>query len=108
MPEVRLGIIPAAGATQTLPRIIGRARALEMMLSGRRLNSSEAYEAGLANWVVPREQLLTVAGNVAFKIASYKSAAVINAKQALLRGRDLPLAEALDMERRLAIASLNS
>jgi enoyl-CoA hydratase/carnithine racemase len=107
MPEVQLGIIPAAGATQTLPRTIGCARALEMMLSGRRFNSSEAYESGLVNRVVPREQLLSVAENMATKIASYKSVAVINAKQALVRGRDLPLAEALDMERRLAIACLN-
>ena len=103
LPEVRLGIIPAAGATQTLPRTIGRARALDMLLSGRWLNAHEAYEARMVNRVVPRDKLLPVVESTAEQIASYNPLAVRSAKQALIRGRDLPLAEALEMERRLAM-----
>lgn len=104
LPEVSLGIIPAAGATQTLPRTISRARALDMLLTGRWLNAQEACEAKLVNRVVTRDQLLPVVESIAEKIASYNQMAVRKAKQALVRGRDLPLAEGLAMERRLAIS----
>lgn len=104
LPEVRLGIIPAAGATQTLPRTIGRARAMEMLLSGRWISAEEAREAKLVNQVVSRNKLLTTVEGIATKIASYNPVAVRSAKQALVRGRDLPLAEGLEMERRLATA----
>ena len=104
LPEVRLGIIPAAGATQTLPRAIGRARALEMLLGGRWLSAVEAHEAKLVNRVVSRNELLPAVEGIAAQIASYNPMAVRSAKQALVRGRDLPLAEGLEMERRLAIA----
>ena len=104
LPEVSLGIIPAAGATQTLPRTISRARALDMLLTGRWLNAQEACEAKLVNRIVTRDQLLPVVEDIAEKIASYNQMAVRKAKQALVRGRDLPLAEGLAMERRLAIS----
>ncbi len=104
LPEVGLGIIPAAGATQTLPRTIGRARALEMLLSGRWLSAAEAHEAKLVNRVVSRDKLLPIVEGIAAQIASYNPVAVRNAKQALVRGRDLPLAKGLEMERRLAAA----
>ena len=107
LPEVKLGIIPAAGATQTLPRAIGRARALELLLSGRWINAQEAHEAKLVNRVVPRGELLPTVESIAARIASYSPVAVRNAKQALIRGRDLPLAEGLEMERRLAICLLH-
>src|SRR5512136_1518611 len=58
LPEVGLGIIPAAGGTQTLPRIIGRGRALEMLLTNRWLTSGEAFQFGLVNQVVPKDKLL--------------------------------------------------
>jgi enoyl-CoA hydratase len=103
LPEVSLGIIPAAGATQTLPRTISRSRAIDMLLTGRRLNAQEAYEARLVNRVVIREQLLPAVESIAEKISSYNQKAVRSAKQALVRGRDLPLVEGLAMERRLAI-----
>jgi len=108
LPEVGLGIIPAAGATQTLPRTVGRSLALEMLLTGRRIHAMEAYNAGLVNEVVPRERLLQTAEDVAFKIASLKPVAVRNAKLALLRGRDLSLSEGLEMERKLAVSVLCS
>jgi len=104
LPEVGLGIIPAAGGTQTLPRIIGRGRALEMLLTNRWLTSAEAFQFGLVNRVVPKDKLLDTAGELAKKIASYDPMAVRNAKQAVVRGLDLPLTEGLDLERRLASA----
>jgi enoyl-CoA hydratase/carnithine racemase len=101
-PEVALGIIPAAGGTQTLPRTVGRGRALEMLLTGRRISAKEAYEAGLVNIVVPKDKLLTSAESIAQKIMSYNQRAIRSAKQAVLRGLDLPLAEGLELETRLA------
>jgi enoyl-CoA hydratase/carnithine racemase len=108
LPEIRLGIIPAAGATQTLPRTIGCAKALEMLLSGRWISAEEANEYKLVNRVVSRDVLLPTVDSIAIKIASYNPVAIRSAKQALVRGRDLPLAEGLEMERRLAISTLNS
>ncbi len=102
LPEVGLGIIPAAGGTQTLPRVIGRGKALEMLLTSRRLGAEEAFQFGLVNQVVPKGKLLEKAEEMAQKIASYHPLAVRNAKRAVVRGLDLPLSEGLDLERRLA------
>jgi enoyl-CoA hydratase/carnithine racemase len=102
LPEIRLGIIPAAGATQTLPRTIGRARTLEILLNGRWISAEETYEAKLINRVVARDTLLSIVESIAAKIASYSPVAVMSAKQTLIRGCDLPLAEGLEMEKRLA------
>jgi len=101
--EVGLGILPAAGGTQTLPRAIGMARALEMLLANRRLSSEEAYAMGLVNQVVPKNKLLETAEEMAKRIASFDPMVVRNAKQAVLRGLDLSLAEGLELERRLAM-----
>ena len=101
-PEVGLGIIPAAGGTQTIPRMIGRSKAMDMLLTGRRLNAQEACKAGLVNRVVTREQLLPTAEKIARKIASYDQIAVRSAKQAIVRGFDLSLNEGLNLEKRLA------
>jgi len=103
LPEVGLGILPAAGGTQTLPRAIGMARAFEMLLANRRLNSEEAYTMGLVNQVVPKNKLLEAAEEMAEKIASFHPMAVRNAKQAVLRGLDLSFSEGLELERRLAM-----
>ena len=102
MPEVELGIIPAAGGTQTLPRIVREANALEMLLTNRWITSEHAYDIGLVNQVVPIERLLEHAEELAGKIASYHPLAVRNAKQAVTRGLDLPLVEGLALEKRLA------
>ena len=102
LPEAGLGIIPAAGATQTLPRVVGRAKALEMLLTTYWLDAKEAYDVGLVNQVVPSAQLLAAAQEMARKIISYSQVAVRYAKQAVVRGLDLPLAEGLELERRLA------
>lgn len=101
LPEVGLGIMPAAGGTQTLPRIIGRSRALEMLLTSRWISGEEAYRIGLVNKVVSRDKLLHTAEEMAQRIASFNPIAVRNAKQAVVRGLDLSLAEGLELEKRL-------
>ena len=102
LPEVGLGIIPAAGGTQTLPRIVGRSGALEMLLTNRRVDSEEAYRIGLVNRVVTKDKLMEEAGKTAKKIASLDPIAVRYAKQAVMGGLDLPLSEGLELEKRLA------
>ncbi|MGD0854613.1 MAG: enoyl-CoA hydratase-related protein, partial [Dehalococcoidia bacterium] len=101
LPEVALGIIPAAGATQTVPRAIGPGRTLDMFLTGRRIAATEALEMKLVNRVVPRSDLLPQAEALAEKIASFNQRAVQTLKQAVSRGLDLPLAEGLKLEKRL-------
>ena len=102
MPEVGLGIIPAAGGTQTLPRTVGRGKALEMLLTNNWIRAEEAYHIGLVNRVVQRDELLRSAEEVAKKIASHNPKVVRYAKQAVVRGLDLSLTEGLDLEKRLA------
>ena len=102
MPEVDLGIIPAAGGTQTLPRTVGQGKALEMLLANRWISAEEAYHIGLVNRVVHIDELLKAAEEIAKKIASCNPIAVRYAKQAVVRGLDLSLAEGLDLEKRLA------
>jgi enoyl-CoA hydratase/carnithine racemase len=102
LPEPGLGIIPAAGGSQTLPRTIGQAAALEMLLSGRWIKASEALKLKLVNRVVPRAGLLKEAEKLAKKIMSYDVRAVRCAKQAVTRGLDLTLAEGLALETSLA------
>jgi enoyl-CoA hydratase len=102
MPEVDLGIIPAAGGTQTLPRTVGQGRALEMLLANRWISAEEAYQSGLVNRVVSIDKLFKTAEGIAKKIASRNPTAVRYAKQAVVKGMDLSLAEGLDLEKRLA------
>jgi enoyl-CoA hydratase len=107
LPEPGLGIIPAAGGSQTLPRTIGRAAALEMLLSGRWLTAAEAYKLKLVNRVVPRADLLPEAEKLANKIKSYNKTAVSCIKQAVTRGLDLTLAEGLELEAGLGRRLIN-
>jgi enoyl-CoA hydratase len=102
LPEVGLGIIPAAGGTQTLPRLVGRAKALEMLLTNRWVEAEEALRIGLVNRVVPKENLLGSAEEIVKKIAAHDPVAVRYAKQAVVRGLELRLSEGLDLEKRLA------
>jgi len=102
LPEVGLGIIPAAGGTQTLPRTVGRGRALEMLLTSRWIGAEEALRIGLVNRVVSRDNLVHTAEKMAKKIASFNPRAVRNAKKAVMKGLDLTLTQGLDLEKRLA------
>ena len=102
LPEVELGIIPAAGGTQTLPRAVGRASALEILLTGRRIDAMEALQRKLVNRVVPADRLMETARRMAEKIAAYDPDIIKRIKKAIVRGMDLPLAQAFDLERILA------
>ena len=102
LPEPGLGIIPAAGGTQTLPRAIGRAKALEMMLTGRWVKADEAHRLKLVNRLVPRARLLPEARKLANKIKEYRPMVISCAKQAVMRGADMSLEEGLELETRLA------
>jgi enoyl-CoA hydratase len=102
LPEPGLGIIPAAGGSQTLPRTIGRAGALEMLLSGRWIGAEEAYRLKLVNRVVPRARLLPEVEGLAGRIKNNSPLAVSYAKQAVTRGLDLSLEQGLALEARLA------
>lgn len=101
LPEPGLGIIPAAGGSQTLPRAIGRAGALEMLLSGRWVRAEEACRLKLVNWVVSRDELLPEAEKLARKIKAHNTLAVSYAKQAVTRGLDLDLERGLELEAEL-------
>jgi len=101
LPEPGLGIIPAAGGSQTLPRTIGQAPALEILLSGRWIDAKEASKVKMINRVLPRPELYPEAERLAKKIQSFDKAAVRAAKQCVWRGLDLPLEEGLDLETRL-------
>jgi len=100
-PEVNAGIIPGAGGTQRLPRFIPRAKAAEMILMGQQMDAQEAYRVGLINKVVPLDQLMTTAMQWAELITQAGPLQVRLAKEALLRGYNVPLEEGLRIEREL-------
>ncbi len=102
LPEVSLGMIPAGGGTQTVPRIIGIGRTLEIFLTGKRIDAKEAHRIGLVNLVVSREELYPKVDEMAKKIASRGPIAVRCAKEAINRGIELTLDEGLALERKLA------
>lgn len=101
LPEPGLGIIPAAGGSQTLPRVIGVASALDMLMSGRWLDAGEALQMKLVNRVVSRAGLLAEVEKIATRIRSNSLPAVRYIKQAVTRGLDLSLQEGLELEARL-------
>lgn len=101
LPEVGLGIIPAAGGSQTLPRMVGGAPALEILLSGRRIKADEAHRIKLVNRVVTRAELLPTVENFADRLKGYDPLAVSYAKQAVTRGLDMTLEQGLELETRL-------
>ncbi|MBU0514273.1 MAG: enoyl-CoA hydratase/isomerase family protein [Proteobacteria bacterium] len=100
--EVSRGIIPGAGGTQRLPRLIPLAKALEMILTAERIDALEAWRVGLVNRVVPAGELLPEAMTIAQKICRNAPLAVQAAKEAIYRGLEMPLAEGLRLEQFLA------
>ncbi len=97
-PEVKLGIIAGYGGTQRLVRLVGRGRALELLLTGDPVSAEEAFRIGLVNRVVPREELPAEAEKTIRKILSVGPVAVRFTLDAVDRGCDIPLDEALEME----------
>ena len=108
LPEVSLGYIPSAGGTQTLPRTIPPGVALSMILSGDPVDANEAYRLGLVHRVVPRDQLDSAADAWARTLSQRSPQALSSAKEAVLRGLDLSLADGLALEARLAGVMLAS
>ena len=104
-PEITLGILPGAGGTQRLTRAVGKAKAMDMVLSGRQMDAAEAERAGLVSRVVPAESLVPEALKIAEKIASMSLPATLMAKEAVNRAFETTLAEGVLFERRTFHAS---
>ena len=100
-PEITLGTIPGSGGTQRLTRAVGKAKAMDMILSGRMMDAAEAERAGLVSRVVPAEALLDEALALAGTIASMSMPAAAMAKEAVNRAFETTLAEGVRFERRL-------
>lgn len=98
-PEINLGILPGDGATQRLARLVGRANALRLILTGERVDAERALRLGLVTEIVPRDQTVSRALDVAETIASKSALAVRYAKDAIVRGFEMPLADGLLLER---------
>jgi enoyl-CoA hydratase/carnithine racemase len=106
--EVRLGILPGGGGTQRLPRLIGEARAKELILLGRRISAARAFEIGLVNQVVPRAGLKAAVDALLAELEGCAPLSVRSAKVAIERGYGKPMTEALDIERECYDATLFS
>ncbi len=101
LPEITLGIIPGSGGTQRLARSIGKAKAMEMILTGRLMEAAEAESCGLVSRIIAPEKLLDEAVATAAKIAAFSQPVAMMAKEAVNRAFETGLAEGLRFERRL-------
>ena len=97
-PEVKLGIVPGYGATQRLPRLVGKGRALQLLLTGETIDAAEAHRIGLVNQVVPAAELLDAARAMLGGILAQGPLAVAHCIEAVDRGYDLPLDDAIALE----------
>ena len=100
-PEIKLGILPGAGGTQRLPRAIGKAKAMDMVLTGRMMDAAEAERAGLVSRVVPAAELLAVALAAAQSICEFSGPSVMMAKECVNRAFEGSLADGVSYERRM-------
>jgi enoyl-CoA hydratase len=100
-PEIDIGVMPGGGGTQRLTRAVGKYKAMEMILTGRRISAEEARVAGLVSRVVPKEAYLTEAKKVAKEVASKSPVAVRMAKMAVNKAMEMGLSDGLDFEREL-------
>ncbi len=100
--EVDLAIIPGGGGTQRLPRLIGRGKALEMILTGARISAAEALGLGIVERVVPNAELMSSATELAKNLAGRAPVALRYAKEAVVKGLELPLADGLRLENDLS------
>jgi enoyl-CoA hydratase len=101
LPEVKLGIIPGYGGTVRLPRVVGRGRALELILTGEMIDAQEAYRVGLVNHIYPQSELLDAAQQLAKKIAANGPVAVALAIEAVDHGFHAATEDALRLEAKL-------
>jgi enoyl-CoA hydratase len=102
LPETGLGFIPGAGATQLLPRVIGEAKSLHMIITGVWLNANQAFDCGLVDQIVSREDLARTSQERADLIASYPAISTRYIKEAVIRGASLTLQQSIQIERHLA------
>ena len=100
-PEIKLGIIPGAGGTQRLPRAVGKAKAMDLALTGRMMNAEEAERAGLVSRVVPLEKLMDEALGAALAICDYSQIATMAAKESVNRAFESNLNDGIMFERRI-------
>jgi len=98
LPDIAPGLIPRDGGTQRLPRLIGRARALELILTGESISAGEAHQLGLVNKVVPPSELMSTANIIAQRIASCAPLASRYSKEAVNKGSELTLEQGLRLE----------
>jgi enoyl-CoA hydratase/carnithine racemase len=106
--HANFGLFPGGGSTQRLPRMVGRRNAAWMLLSGEAVDAETALRLGLANAVAPDDDVLGAAGRMAAVLAQRSVAASAAIKDAVRRGRDLALDDALDLERGIAVAHMAS
>lgn len=99
-PEINIGVMPGGGGTQRLTRVIGKYKAMEMVLTGSMITVEEARQAGLVNKIVPQEVYLEEAKKIAREIASKAPIAIRLAKEAVLKAYETSLSEGLDFERK--------
>jgi enoyl-CoA hydratase len=107
-PEIKLGVLPGMGGTQRLTRAVGKAKAMEMCLTGRMIDAVEAERAGLVARIVPQDQLLEEALNVARTIAAKSLPAAMMVKESVNRAFEVSLAEGIRFERRVFHAAFAS
>lgn len=100
-PEIKLGVMPGAGGTQRLPRAVGKAKAMDMALTGRMMDAAEAERGGLVSRVVADDQLMTEALGAALMICNYSLPSVMAAKEAVNQAFEGSLSEGVRFERRL-------
>ena len=100
-PEIKLGIIPGAGGTQRLPRAVGKAKAMDLALTGRKMDATEAERAGLVSRVVPLDKMMDEALGAALMICDYSQIAVMAAKESINRAFESGLADGIMFERRI-------
>ncbi len=100
-PEIKLGIIPGAGGTQRLPRAVGKAKAMDLALTGRMMGAEEAERAGLVSRVVPADKLMDEALGAALTICDFSQMATMATKEAVNRAFESSLSDGLGFERRL-------
>ena len=100
-PEITLGVIPGAGGTQRLTRAVGKAKAMDLVLTGRTMDAAEAERSGLVARVVPADRLLAEAVEAAEKMASFPLPAILAAKEAVNRAFETTLSEGVRFERRV-------
>ncbi len=107
-PEAKVGLLPGGGSLTRLPRQIHYAKAMEMLLIGDSFTAAQALEMGLLNYVVPHDQLMAKALELAHKLAENGPLAVRKIKEGVLRGSGLPIAQALEIENEVSAVVMSS